>query len=204
MCSTNCPPTVSEQRREVQDVRECNAIVRYAPCPSFFIPSTVSFSVLLSHVTAPQVSMCACYVSVGADAVTPLRRPSLATHTSGIRVERACGYIRPPPYENSATRVFYSNFRSAYLNSASFFLSLFVESGCCVDCFVPLPDMRVSRTRMCRVCEYVSTASTSCSPSEFHPLFRIDPRCQSERVTVVSRATASPTRAGNLHTRVRL
>lgn len=45
--------------------------------------------------------------------------------------------------------------------------------------------------------------STSCSPSEFHPLFRVDPRCQSERVTVVSRATASPTRAENLHTHAR-
>lgn len=53
-------------------------------------------------------------------------------HVSGIRVRaRLCVcvwvYIRPPPRESSATRVFYSNFRSAYLNSAPFFLSLFVR-----------------------------------------------------------------------------
>jgi len=40
-------PTISRQRREVQDVRECNAIVRYALRPSLFIPTTVSFSLPL-------------------------------------------------------------------------------------------------------------------------------------------------------------
>lgn len=113
-----------------------------------------------------------------------------------------CGYIRPPPRSGArATRVFYSNFRSAYLNSTPFFLSLFVREWSSRRLFCA-PTWY---TRIAHVCAYVrALQSTSCSPSEFHPLFRVDPRCQSERVTVVSRATASPTRAGNLHTRARI
>lgn len=122
----------------------------------------------------------------------------------GFAFARACGYIRPPPRESSATRVFYSNFRSAYLNSTSFFLLLFVREWLSRRLFcAPTWYARIA-SRICAcMCVYMrALQSTSCSPSEFHPLFHVDPRCQSERVTVVSRATASPTRAGNLHTRV--
>lgn len=123
-------PHRRRQRREVQDVHECNAIVRYAPRPSFFIPSTVSLALLPSHACTLRKFQCV-YVccSVRADAVTPLRGPSPRAHIHAPEIRaraRPCGYIRPPPRESSATRVFYSNFRSAYLNSAPFFLLLFV------------------------------------------------------------------------------
>lgn len=95
------PPTVphrQRQRRKVQDARECNAIVRYAPRPSFFIPSTVSFSLLLSHAyTLREFNVCMLCCSVGADAVTPLRGPSprVHTHVSKIRVHARVGTLDP-------------------------------------------------------------------------------------------------------------
>jgi len=111
--------------------------------------------------------------------------------------------LPPSARESSATRIFYSNFRSAYLNSVlSLALCARVVSRR-LFC-VPTWYARIA-SLVYHACVYVRTLqSTSCSPSEFHPLFRVDPRCQPERVTVVSRATASPTRARNLHTRVRL
>lgn len=149
--------------------------------------------------------------------MTPLRGPppfrAPYIHIRDTSLARAC--IEPPPRENSATRVFYSNFRSAYLNPAhrSFSPSL-CESGCRVGCFVCLYLIRACVcTLACYTHVYVrayrgqTLLSTSCSPSEFHPppLSR-RPTVPDLNVTVVSRATASPTRAENLplYTRVRL
>lgn len=146
--------------------RDCP--LRTACPPAFFIiPSallaisffSLSITHMHTHTHTAWIAMCACYVVLyGADAVTPLRGPppfrAPYIHIRDTSLARAC--IEPPPRENSATRVFYSNFRSAYLNPAPFFLSLFVREWLSRRLFcVSLPDTRlcarlpVTRMYMC-------------------------------------------------------
>jgi len=123
-------------------------------------------------------------------------------HIRDTSVARAC--IESPPRENSATRIFYSNFRSAYLNPAPFLLSLFVREWLSRRLFcASLTCVHACLSHACvRARAWYrgqTLPSTSCSPSEFHPppLSR-RPTVPDLNVTVVSRATASPTRARNL------
>lgn len=109
-------------------------------CRSFFFSlslhspflSLISLTLSLSLLCTTSCNVCMLCCSYRADAVTLLRSsPSTRIHiyiskSRALSHSCVCVDTLDPLRESTATRVFYSNFRSAYLNSAPFFLSLFV------------------------------------------------------------------------------